>query len=958
MTQRSGSGSQPGQQAPQQIDVSAFTGAVDSFASTGGRLEVSETKDAIQLSWPGLDSSRVVVYLIAASASGCPDSLHGAQRVAATTGVSATVPLDSGPHFTVFGYEGESVEEAVRSTGRPHAQASLLPEVRDLSITAYSSMVVVQWSRPIGVDRVRIYRSLPDQPLPDHSDPALEITTVDGDVFEDRTATPGARYTYRIHTLEARSELPSAGVTKKDVLVPLTPVAVMDLRAETELHDPDLWVSLRYSQPSAGRVVIMQSVTMPTMVQNTRLLSEEQLATLSLGTPVARMPVPTAEAERLIANVPIQVTKHTSHYFTPVTYGTGEGVVGRSIAVHHVAPVRDAEIIDRIDYQILRFAWPAGAMKVAYQVATLGATVEDPAGWKYCERRNYDEFGGIRLPLPDTGARLFVRGVRGSESVGALGIADYRGRYVLRYRFDPVASGKRVLKVLSESQLSGLYVEIQHHPEHWPTASTQDAEPAVGTTIASLPFNREIRAGELTAVSEELAFEPGYVRAFIVPQDPENRPVMVVDPDPEISSDSRAWPATEAVRNRWGFRTQGGRSTTEPQAAGSIRCMQCLQSFPETRIAVRCPQTGTCPPALDVIRGAYVNTVPEIKPVYSIEPAALADRAIPCPECGAPNSQQVCPLCHGDLPRYWGAQDWFALTFVGAKATGKTITMTVLQRELRQRVVHSIGRTMQPADDLTARRVEEFEDRLYRQHTVAEPTLAASANPYARVPMVFDLGLGRTNTPASLALFDVPGEDMSQVSATEQYAHLLTRSDGLVFLFDPQQIPSVQENLQSYSPDYMDSKPVEADPVTVLRNIVRVIRDARGQLKDKLPVRLCVVVSKLDSLQHTYRHNVPELRELIPPGSVLMRDPYAIDNAPLFLPGDAELEHQEVRGLLERLKATDFLHLLDSNFADFRFFAQSALGHRPIANRTLSDAGITPFRLSNVVRMFLAEKQW
>lgn len=944
------------------IDLAWFTGGVDSFAVIdGGELHAVEVPDGIRLSWVAPASERQAVYLIAGSASRPPDSLYGAQLLAATRAFSLTVPRDSGPHFTVFGYEGDSPEEAARGVGRPLGRASLLPEVRNLSASATASKVTVRWTRPAGVDRVRLSRSRPNEELSARFDPKLQLP-VSGDVFEDLTATPGAAFVYRVQTFGPKSDIPSHGV-EVSVTVPLVPRPVIDLRAETEMHDPDLWVTLRYSQPSAGRVMILQSAQRPREVSANRFFDLANLATLELGTQVDNVAVEISQTEREIPGIAFAITDGTTRYYTPVTLGGDTFVVGRPVEVHYVSPVHDIEVIDRVEYQIVRFAWPTGANEVAYAEMPPGTSEPDPTRWKRCHFDRYEELGGVRLVLPDTGARVFVRGLQalGTRTFpGETSSVDYLGRRVLRYQFKPAANRRVVLEVLSESTLSGIFSEIQHHPTRWPTASSLVAKPPEGTEpIVPEPVTQEIPAGRWVPISDELTIPPGYVRAFLLPRDQDDRPVMVVDPDPEVGQDNRGLVGSAETLFR-GLRDRMGpsRPSTDQPTVRQVRCVHCLQPFPEYPLLVRCPPTGNCAAVPDVERNAYIGGQPTNKPVYPLDAANSDGPVLRCPQCHTPGAVQVCPHCHGDLPPHWASHQWIALTFVGAKNTGKTITMTVLQHELRTRVVRALGRTMQPADEFTAARVKEYEDRIYGDGEMLAGTLTAGGNPSVRIPMIFDLGLGRTDTPAALALFDVSGEDMHTEAATAQYAHLLTGSDGLVFLFDPLQLRQVQDKLRGVAPGYFEFPEMATDPAQALRNIVTVIRRHLGQPTGKLAVRLCMTVSKLDGLQAAARAGVPELAEVIAPGSVLMRDPYPMPDAPLFDAGDAELQHRETQALLERLNAIDLLNLLASNFTDYRFFAQSALGHGPIAGRTLSAAGINSYRLADVVRMFLAERRW
>ena len=124
--------------------------------------------------------------------------------------------------------------------------------------------VLLSWTRPAGVDRVRVLRSLPDQPLPSRPDPSL-LLRFTGDTFRDSDVEPGAAYSYRVYT-EAQtlgsqdgSFESSAGLVRT-VTVPGRPDAVTDLRAAIELRDGRPGVTVGWTRPGRGTAVIYLSV--------------------------------------------------------------------------------------------------------------------------------------------------------------------------------------------------------------------------------------------------------------------------------------------------------------------------------------------------------------------------------------------------------------------------------------------------------------------------------------------------------------------------------------------------------------------------------------------------------------------------------------------------------------------------------------------------------------------------
>ena len=66
--------------------------------------------------------------------------------------------------------------------------------------------------------------------------------------------------------------------------------------------------------------------------------------------------------------------------------------------------------------------------------------------------------------------------------------------------------------------------------------------------------------------------------------------------------------------------------------------------------------------------------------------------------------------------------------------------------------------------------------------------------------------------------------------------------------------------------------------------------------------------------------------------------------------------HEETRSLLLRLGAAQFLSLVEGSFSRTEYFGLSALGHAPAGNTTLSQAGVSSFRVADPLRWLVARR--
>lgn len=946
------------------LDPWDFDEDVDVFAATDGTPTAVETDDGILISWePKPNVTGQVVYVVAASDERPVELLYQAERLAATSGRSVVVTKGAGPHFGIFAFEGIDLEAAKQTTGTPHGTVTLLREVRDVAIEAFASVVILRWRKPADVSNVLVLRSRPNESLPDGFLPRYVVANTDANMLHDKQIEPGVRYTYRIYSLGASGQR-SMGVTCR-VVVPEQPIAVTDLQADVEtVRGGDPWVNLTYTDPGSGRVTIFESSTPPHAVSDDQLFEAAELERIGLGSALSAYPVQLDDGRMLLSGV-YSTAQGSSRYYTPVTAGDDRYRVGRTAVVHYVGVARNAEIVDRVSWQLLRFRWPAGAETVVCRIGPPGAKDATMSGPEISVSRNaYDRDGGVKFgSLSDRGATVFIRGkyFDGRDHVGAWASVSYPGRVKLAYRLIAGSGNTVSLQIWSERPLNRVVVLVLSHPTQW-LRSTQQVP---GTErVEKVDWQLQIPPGVWVTVREGIRPPRGRVRAFFyVPEVPPQQSLMVLDPLP-MQPRSPRQSLISGVRDLVDkARTARG---NEPAELGPTyaRCPTCFELYAEDQAWLRCPPNGNCDLEPDYHRARLTREVPvpERRPVHPVSAAQAVGSRLPCPVCGEFEAALVCPVCHSDLPPGWNS-DRTALyfTFVGATTSGKTTFLAVLLEQLRSVVLPMLGRLFQPLNYSTQRRLAAYRARLFEQGVTESGTRRISENLELLEPLIFDAGPNPNGQPAALVLHDVSGEDMKTTEDTARYAHLLSNSDCLIFLVDLLQLDPVREQVRGLSDGLLKLPDKVTEPAQVLMNVAQAIRQYRGQPDGRVDVRAAIALAKFDVFQLGMRNRDGALSRFISTGSVLMQDPYAMPDAPtgpqgLFFQADSEQVHLEARDLLERLGARDFLNTLDISFADFRFFAVSALGHTPLNGQNIEDSGVSAFRLADAVRWVMSER--
>ena len=378
------------------------------------------------------------------------------------------------------------------------------------------------------------------------------------------------------------------------------------------------------------------------------------------------------------------------------------------------------------------------------------------------------------------------------------------------------------------------------------------------------------------------------------------------------------------------------------------KCPQCFHAL-ETDLFMWICQEPSCDVMDDVDASRFAGVDVRNGLPYWVRRPVDAKRGwapnatVNCAKCKVP-AAQACPQCHHVLLPGWYESETVCLAMNGARATGKSLYIAVVVKQLQQLAI-MLGTTFSAANDITRDVYSTVYERpLFVERGLMKPTpRAETGDTYQRDPLIFSLGVVKGKRQFVI-IRDVAGEEMEAPPAQPGHLSFLARADGIFFMFDPLAVPDIRSRLVDLVPAQQFTG---GDPLIVLGNLLRLVGTAAP--------RLGVVLSKFDALQALRLVDDESWRLIMSnAGAAFLRDPS--QQSPAYDHDDGELLHAEVASLLYKLGAGEVVLTLENPHAGqkipYRFFAVSALGESPDGDQ-LNSRGIAPFRCLDPVKWVL-----
>ncbi len=364
-----------------------------------------------RMSWSPLRSpDPVVVYRLVSADEDHPPAPEYGTLVSVGETASA---VDERPYLRGVRYYGVWVNTGADAAAAYAAQPRLwardaaVAPVRGCSIIEMDGQVIGNWHAAADTARVEVLRHPPgqreyrpalrlDNPV-DPTDPQLGG-------FVDRTAVPGESYGYSIYAVALVDGKPlfSAPV-RKEIVIPAVPDPVTDLSADQHSADGKSFLDVTWTQPPVGSVVIFLTSEEPDPALSKQGPIEiDRLSTTPLKPEFRIAHPPTFDgSRRRLLHVPWR-REWFRAYVTPVTIAGGLAHVGPSRVFKRMDIIRDAELRERVDSQMVVFDWPDGAAQVAAFVTPPGEGLDlsrrpSPVGQLSFD--DYERQGGLLLNL-------------------------------------------------------------------------------------------------------------------------------------------------------------------------------------------------------------------------------------------------------------------------------------------------------------------------------------------------------------------------------------------------------------------------------------------------------------------------------------------------------------------------------------------------------------------------------
>jgi len=334
------------------------------------------------------------------------------------------------------------------------------------------------------------------------------------------------------------------------------------------------------------------------------------------------------------------------------------------------------------------------------------------------------------------------------------------------------------------------------------------------------------------------------------------------------------------------------------------------------------------------------------RPLGRVLPAASHFvRAVRCGECGHESRKRLCPTCHSDLPHTTGDYKNYIFAVIGAKEAGKSHYLAVLIDLLKRQVGPSLNMLLEAMNDDTIQRYRsDFYDPVFKERRTIQATVSALADRKVQRPLVYSLTLAGKNVfgrevirdAAVLVFFDTAGEDLNDENVMSTVNKYIYRSDGILLLIDPLQLPQVRDRLGAGA-----ALPgVNAETADIMTRTTRLVQKGRDlKATDQIPIPLAVAFSKFDAVRS------------------LVDDQFQLNSSSRHHGGFDAADFQAITGemmaLLDDWGGQDLVHQVRKRYRKYGFFGLSALGCNPHATKEIPR--VLPRRVEDPFLWLLAE---
>lgn len=849
-----------------------------------------------QVSWsaPG-DGSKI--YLVSASNDSFAASPAVANFKIITAETSCVLP-NRFRFIKIFEFDKP------KEKGRVFGSIETLGSISEFELDPFASQVSMRWQTDDASATVRIARSISNETLPKDISPSFviyEAVASAGNTYVDPSVQPGDKFEYRIwlERVNAGRVSESEAITRS-VAIPGAIPKVQDFKVRTSEKGPNFVdISYKELEQANAKVLIYQVQGAPSN-DLMAAIADTEIKPISLeilksprverflgrqiiaATPKAVEGVVTYEA------VPLPTDEIGSRTFIPVVCLGDFARISDTDVVDQIDDVEAAEIIDRLDYQMVRVEIPAGAEMFQVWHASANQT------WDAIADTKPDRTVSIKDEFRPNGGILFARKNETlPDGIKELGVDP--ARLFIR--------SATIFKGVPHTSANAFPVDHKGRIE-------------IHVKISDMPAKtEEKRKGWFGGQSEPNQPAASVIMFKVV------APNSVVGPIPLHHLKSPV--------------AKGMPMSLAQDAVGQIRIDPAKYKdwapyFPSA--------DGISGPPLSWPAGEFIRFVPMMDEYMGV-PIFVIDERVDRARAGL---RKAVPSGKTYKVILVGAKRSGKTTYVQS-------LLNYLENQYAPRFGSSL---VPNSSSVAGKYRLDSLHAFLENGTLPESTRSvnqfgprpATKEDDPRIAIKFDF-LGGEPPFSSIELYDVAGEDMDTYEDIKQYDEELAAADLVINLFDPLQLPHVAQYLRG-----LIGLPEQGtNPFNVLMNLARVLKETPNRNPNQ---KVAIAVSKFDGLieASNLKDFDHPFRGTIAPGMSVTRDPNSWDNKQFNIVDSWQVD-QEVSALLNVVPALNpFITAARNEFGqgNTRFFVVSALGHATFA-AVMNRAGITSYRVSDPI---------
>lgn len=382
-------------------------------------------------------------------------------------------------------------------------------------------------------------------------------------------------------------------------------------------------------------------------------------------------------------------------------------------------------------------------------------------------------------------------------------------------------------------------------------------------------------------------------------------------------------------------------------------CPFCFSKIDSSRLWYQCLGRGNteCKKEIDAKRQKLTKSVLETYCSFA-PPEGVSGPAF-CPTCGGKTNLRACPQCHTALPADFADSKSPMIGLVGSKGSGKTVLMTVLVKQLRDKIGKRFDAAITIATDNPDGHagVSDYqanrETPLFKGGSLPPPTSQVgtaarqhSAPVLLRWQQEVTGLMGRSSVKSTMLSFvDAAGEDLNDRTTTFTLQYLSV-CDGLIVILDPFVLPGARATLNLPSAAISVDEDMPLAVVTHITDMLRMEHNLKRNKKISIPV--AVVFTKIDAFFPALDRSNP-LMTSAPATSAYSNE-------------DGKAVHENMLALMHQWNAQDIDAYMRMNYANFRYFGVSALGAEPdYETLTVAAGGVRPHRVEDPVLWLLSK---